>query len=230
MGDQLYRVVLPNGDTSKPYSRQQIANAFNGRRIPRESTVKTPDGRVPVTEFLEGLIDPLATEQQKAFARSVGIDVAEDITRTQISKLIGRAVAQGGHPSESGLQSSTDTVEFPSLDPTIHEAPSPTEQLRTQLREEILAEMRLKGEIPLSEATIEDVARYFNDVKYQNTVIISSENNAFEQLIAAADSGEPKDCEGAMLSFGLPVGMPRGDLRDLMIAVMWGLDLERAES
>ena len=59
--------------------------------------------------------------------------------------------------------------------------------------------MRLRGEIPLSEASIEDIARYLNDSKFLNTVIICSENNAFEQLIAAADSGEPSDCEGAMV-------------------------------
>ena len=229
MGDQLYRVVLPNGDTSKPYSRQQIANAFNGRRISAASTVKTPEGRVPILEFLEGLIDPLATEQQKEFARSLGVDVTEDVTRSQISILIGQAVAKR-EQKDGSYQSSTDTVEIPSLNPTVSEVPNLTEQLRGQIRQEILAEMRLKGEIPLSEATIEDVARYFNDVKCQNTVVISSENNAFEQLIAAADSGEPKDCEGAMISFGLPIGMPKRDLRDLMIAVMWGLDLERAGS
>ncbi len=227
MGDQLFRVVLPNGDTSKPYSRQQIANAFNGRRIPENSTVKTPDGRIPIAEFLEGLIDPIATDQQKSFARELGIDVAEDITRSQISRLIGQAVAKKEQQSASS-ECSSDTVEFPSLAATLHEFPTSNDQVREQIRAEVLAEMRLRGEIPLSEASIEDIARYLNDSKFLNTVIICSENNAFEQLIAAADSGEPSDCEGAMVSFGLPAGMPKRDLRDLMIAIMWGLDLETA--
>ncbi|MCA9035784.1 MAG: hypothetical protein KDA91_11675 [Planctomycetaceae bacterium] len=229
MGDELFRVVLPTGDTSKPYSRQQIANAYNGRRIPESSSVKTKDGMVAITEFLGELIDPVATEQQRAFAKSLGIDVTDDITRSQISLLIGQAIAKRER-DEAKAECSNDTVEIPSMTPTAHDFPSISESTREQIRQELLAEMRLKGEIPLSEASIEDVARHFNDVKCRNTVIITSENNAFEQLIAAADSGEPKDCIGAMVSFGLPVGMPKRDLRDLLIAVMWGLDLERAAS
>lgn len=220
MPKETFRVILPSGDTSKPYTRDQIAFAFNAHKIPVEAHVKVGEREVRIGDFLDGRIDPIATEQQRQFARELGLDVPEDITRSAISVLIGKAVAernQNAAPEDMDHHddsSATAAVAF-----------SPDEQLYQRVRNEILQEMRMNGEIPLSKASPDDVARYFNEVRSLNTVVIYSENNAFEMLIAAADSGDRHECEGAMLGFGLPEGMTRGDFRDLLIAVMWGLDI-----
>lgn len=230
MSQDLFRVVLPSGDTSKPYSREQIATAFNARKIPRESRVQVGEQLVRIEEFLDGSIDPVATEQQRNFARSLGIECPPNITRSAISVLIGRAVAernQQASPSDTATDLSTTTVlntrPAAATAATPASAASPTD-LYERARQEVLTEMRATGDIPLSKATPEDVARHFNEVRNMNMVVIYSENNAFETLIAAADSGDRDECQGAMLGFGMPEGMPRSDLRDLLIAVMWGLD------
>jgi hypothetical protein len=231
MSSNLYRVILPSGDTSKPYTKEQIATAFNARKIPPESRVQVGDQVLRIDQFLEGKIDPVATEQQRNFARSLGIECPPDITRSAISALIGKAVAEknlAAVSSDTDSEISTTTVmKTATAEGTAPAAGAVSQRgaLYEQVREEILTEMRLTGDIPLSKATPEDVARHFNDVRNLNMVVIYSENNAFETLIAAADSGDRGECEGAMLAFGLPEAMPRSDLRDLLIAVMWGLDI-----
>ncbi len=218
MSKELFRIVLPSGDTSKPYTREQIAFAFNAQKIPADSGIQLGDRLVKIGDFLEGRLDPLATEQQRNFARSLGLDVPDDITRSAISVLIGKAVAEKNQQQATEAESNGDAEGTPGS------PRRPDPQLYDRIREEILTEMRLSGEIPLSKATPEDIARYFNDVRNINMVVIYSENNSFEMLMAAADSGDRDECQGAMLAFGLPDGMPRTDLRDLLIAVMWGLD------
>lgn len=222
MPKELFRVILPSGDTSKPYSKDQIAFAFNARKIPAEAKVQVGDRVVRIGDFLDGRIDPIATEQQKQFARELGIEVPPDITRSAISALIGQAVAERNAQAE---QQTAVAVESAPESDTVPVPQPPDMQMYERVREEILTEMRLNGEIPLSKATPMEVARYFNDVRGMNMVVIFSENNAFEMLIAAADSGDRDECQGAMLGFGLPEGLTRSDFRNLLIAVMWGLDI-----
>lgn len=227
MSHELFKVYLPDGNNTKPYSKSQIRASYRAGKIPQGAKVKVYGRDVSISEFVEetltgmsldvttpagGLpvVEP-ATEQQLRFARSLGIDCPPGITKARISELIGEAKAK---QSADELNSGSGTSkEF-------------RRELEERIRSEILAEMRATGDVPLSKATPEDIARHFNDVRFMNMLLIYSENNAFERLIAAADSGELAECEGAMLAFGTPQGMPRQDLRDLLIAVMWSFDMK----
>lgn len=228
MSEELFKVYLPDGHNTKPYSKKQIRASFRAGKIPNGATVSVYGRSVSVAEFVEetltgmsldvttpaaGLpVVEMATEQQLKFARSLGIECKPGMTKARISELIGEARARQATESAAGVDS-VDGAEF-------------RRELEERIRAEILAEMRATGDVPLSKATPEDVARHFNDVRYMNMLIIYSENNSFERLIAAADSGELAECNGATLAFGTPQGMPREDLRDLLIAVMWGFDMK----
>ncbi|MFN8707623.1 MAG: hypothetical protein ACK50J_13150 [Planctomyces sp.] len=209
MSEELYRVFFPNGESTKPYSREQIRRAFSAGRIQKDASVLCDGVMIGIVKFLEGIPEPIATERQKAFARSLGIEVSPNISRSEITVLIGQAMAK---KNQEGWEASQP-------------AEVQDEDLRERLRNEILEEMREAGDIPLSRATPEEIARYFNDVRLQNMLIVYSDSNSFEQFIAAADSNDVSLCKGGSLAFAKPDGMPREDLRNLLIACMWGLDL-----
>lgn len=209
MSEELFRVLFANGESTKPYSKEQIQRAFSAGKIQEDASVLSDGVMVPILKFLEGVSDPVATERQKAFARSLGIDVPSDISRSRITVLIGEAMARKNQEGW-GTARSQEELE---------------QGLQERIREEILAEMRDSGDIPLSKATPEQIARHFNENRQQNMLIVYSDSNSFEQFIAAADSGDVSLCKGGSLSFARPEGMPREDLRNLLIACMWALDM-----
>jgi hypothetical protein len=210
MSEELFRVFFPNGESTKPYSREQIQRAFSAGKLPPDVSVLCNGLMVSISKFLEGSSEPVATERQKAFARSLGLQVRPNISRSEITVLIGEAMAKKNQEGW-GTAGSQEELE---------------ENLKDRIREEIYAEMRDSGDIPLSRATPEEIARHFNDVRQQNMLIVYSETNSFEQFIAAADSNDVNLCKGATMAFARPEGMPREDLRNLLIACMWGLEMQ----
>lgn len=152
---------------------------------------------VAVSDFLHGSSIPVATKKQKEFAANLGIEFQANINREVISKLIDAALEK----------QSNDRQREPAADDGLHD----------RIREEVLAEMRESGDIPLSKATPEDVANHFENVRDIDMVILFSNNKGFETIIEAQQTENFGLLKGTHLAGLKPDWMDKADLKSLLL-------------
>ena len=167
MSEALFRVLLSDGHYTRPYSKEEIRRAFRARQISKRATVNVGGNEVSISDFLNRVIAPVATQKQKDFAESLGISFQPNINQVEISELIDNALAQ-----KAEERSSTES-----------ETAEPDENAIERMRNEVRAEMLKDGSIPLSQATPDDILNYFESVRDQEMVILYSPNSTIKQVI-----------------------------------------------
>lgn len=197
--EETFRVLLPNGDCSKPYSRVKIEKAFSAGQIPKGSTVNVNGTIISISDFVNGESIPVATKRQKEFATKLGIRFKETVNRAEISRLIDAALHKENEQQDPDDHSTVDSTD---------------DEGRERIRQEIIEEMREDGSIPLSLATPDDISKHFENVRDLDMLIIYSPNNTFEQLIQAQG---PADIKGTEIRVCRPEWMSRSALKTLLL-------------
>lgn len=167
MSEALFRVLLPNGKYTRPYAKDEIRKAFLAKKISRRARVNVGGNEVSISDFLNRVIAPVATQKQKEFAESLGISFKPNINQLEISELIDNTLAQKAEERKVAESATTepDVVDF------------------ERMRNEVRAEMLKDGSIPLSQATPDDILNYFENVRDLEMVILYSPNNTLKQVV-----------------------------------------------
>lgn len=200
MSGLLFRVLLPSGQYTRQYSKEEIQRAFRARKIPKRATVIVGGSEVSITDFLSRVIAPIATQKQKNFAESLGISFEPDINREKLSELIDDTLARKAKEKDSA---DTKSVK-------------PEEDAFERMKNEVRAGMLADGSIPLSQATPDDILSYFEYVRDLHMVILYSPNNTFEPLVEGQKTSHRRRPGEAVLRMCHPDWMTTTALKELL--------------
>ncbi len=200
MSEALFRVLLPNGQYTRPYSKDEIRSAFNAKKISRRARVNVGGNEVRISDFLNRVIAPVATQKQKEFAETLGISFKPNINQVEISELIDNTLAQ-----KAEERNSTDAA---TVEPDVNAL--------ERMRNEVRAEMLKDGSIPLSQATPDDILNYFENVRDLEMVILYSPNNTLRQVIQVQKASNSAPPGGPDLRMCHPEWMTMSALKQLL--------------
>ena len=200
MSEALFRVLLPDGQYTKPYSKEEIRRARCAKKISKRARVNVGGNEVSISDFLNRVIAPAATQKQKDFAESLGISFKSNINQVEISELIDNTLAQ-----KADERNSTDS-----------ETVEPDENAFERMRNEVRAEMLKDGSIPLSQATPDDILNYFENVRDLEMVILYSPNSTLTQVIQSQRTSNAAPPGGTDLRMCHPDWMTTFALKQLL--------------
>ncbi len=217
MSGALFRVLLPNGQYTKLYSKEEIRRAFLAKKISKRATVQVGGTEVRISDFLNRVIAPVATQKQKQLAECLGITFKPNINEVEISELIDNALARKAKETDSTVTDSTDS------------GSAESEETFERMRNEIRAEMLEHGSIPLSQATPDDFQNYFEYERGLHMVILYSPENTFEQLMQAQKTLNAGLPGGTILRICHPDSMTPNALKKLLKIAICNFPDEEAD-
>jgi hypothetical protein len=212
MSGALFRVLLPNGQYTRLYSKEEIRRAFLSKKISKRATVHVGGSEVRIADFLNRVIAPVATQKQKQLAECLGISFKPDINEVEISELIANALAQKAKETDS---TEADFAE--------------SKETFERMQNEIRAEMLEHGSIPLSQATPDDIQNYFEYVRDSHMVILYSPDNTLEQLMQAQKTLNAGLPGGTILRICHPDSMTTNALKKLLKLAICNIPDEEAD-